>query len=101
MSNPSTKHQRSDAPLWKLAALNSAGLSLVFMLVYMTTNYLSSLRTDVGTWYYDWEQIIPFVPMMIIPYMSIDLFFIAAPFLCRDRAELRILSRRILPQPFC
>ncbi len=96
MSNPSTKHQRSDAPLWKLAALNSAGLSLVFMLVYMTTNYISSLRTDVGTWYYDWEQIIPFVPMMIIPYMSIDLFFIAAPFLCRDRAELRILSRRIL-----
>ena len=50
----------------------------------------------MGTWYYDWEQIIPFVPAMIIPYMSIDLFFVAAPFLCRDRAELRILSRRIL-----
>ncbi|WP_197532796.1 phosphatase PAP2/dual specificity phosphatase family protein [Symmachiella macrocystis] len=81
---------------WKQPALTSAGLSLLFMLVYSATNYISSLRSDVGTWYYDWEQIIPFVPAMIIPYMSIDLFFVAAPFLCRDRVELRILSRRIL-----
>jgi len=96
MSNQSPKHQRCDAPTWKQAALTSAGLSLVFMLVYSTTNYISSLRSDVGTWYYDWEQVIPFVPVMIIPYMSIDLFFVAAPFLCRDRTELQILSRRIL-----
>ena len=27
---------------------------------------------------------IPFVPLMIIPYMSIDLFFAAAPFICSD-----------------
>jgi protein-tyrosine phosphatase/membrane-associated phospholipid phosphatase len=33
---------------------------------------------------------------MIVPYMSIDLFFIGAPFLCRDRVELTTLSRRIV-----
>ena len=32
---------------------------------------------------------------MVIPYMSIDLFFVAAPFLCRDRRELATFSRRI------
>ena len=33
---------------------------------------------------------------MILPYMSIDLFFIAAPFLCRTEEELRIFSRRVM-----
>ena len=33
---------------------------------------------------------------MILPYMSIDLFFIAAPFLCRTQEELRIFSRRVI-----
>ena len=33
---------------------------------------------------------------MILPYMSIDLFFIAAPFLCRTEEELRIFSRRVI-----
>jgi protein-tyrosine phosphatase/membrane-associated phospholipid phosphatase len=32
---------------------------------------------------------------MIIPYMSIDLFFIAAPFLCHSDDELRTLQKRI------
>ena len=39
---------------------------------------------DVGTWVFAWERLIPFVPLMIVPYMSIDLFFVAAPFLCTD-----------------
>jgi rhodanese-related sulfurtransferase/membrane-associated phospholipid phosphatase len=33
---------------------------------------------------------------MILPYMSIDLFFVAAPFLCRTDEELRIFSRRVV-----
>ncbi len=33
---------------------------------------------------------------MILPYMSIDLFFVAAPFLCRTDEELRIFSRRVI-----
>jgi membrane-associated phospholipid phosphatase len=69
---------------------------MLFFLVYGGTNYLTSLRHDVGTWVYPWERFIPFVPLMIIPYMSIDLFFVAAPFLCSDRKELSILSRRIV-----
>ena len=41
-------------------------LSLLFMVVYGGTNWLTSLRTDVGTWYYSWEKYIPFVPLMVI-----------------------------------
>lgn len=76
------------------AALTSLLLSLLFLVVYSSTNWLTSLRTDVGTWYFEWERLIPFVPLMIVPYMSIDLFFVMAPFLCRDQAELRTFARR-------
>jgi protein-tyrosine phosphatase/membrane-associated phospholipid phosphatase len=80
----------------RLAAAATAGLlSLLFMVVYGGCNWITAHRSDVGTWYYSWERFIPFVPVMIIPYMSIDLFFAAGPFLCRSREELRTLERRI------
>lgn len=77
------------------AAVISAGLSILFVVVYSTTNWLSSLRTDVGTWYFDWERWIPFVPLMVVPYMSIDLFFVSAPFLIDNDRELQTFARRI------
>lgn len=71
-------------------------LSLLFLVVYGGTNWFTTLRSDVGTWHFDWELGIPLVPLFIVPYMSIDLFFVAAPFLCRSRAELRTFTRRIV-----
>lgn len=78
------------------AAGTSAGLSLLFLAVYGSCNWITAQRSDVGTWYFEWERLIPFVPLMILPYMSIDLFFVGGPFLCRDRAELRTLRSRIV-----
>ena len=77
------------------AALHAVGVSLVFLVVYGGTSYITSLRAPVGTWVYDWERHIPFVAWMIVPYMSIDLFFVAAPFFCRGRRELTTLTRRL------
>lgn len=78
------------------AARASIGLSLLFLAVYGACNWLTAQRADVGTWYFAWERSIPFVPFMILPYMSIDLFFIGAPFLCASLDELRTLRRRIV-----
>ena len=77
------------------AATNSAVLSLFFMVVYDGCSWITAHRSDVGTWYYSWERFIPFVPLMIIPYMSIFLFFVCGPFLCQSRNELRVLAQRI------
>lgn len=80
----------------KLRALKSAiFLSLLFMIVYGSCNRLTAVRSDVGTFYFEWEKQIPFIPIFIIPYMSIDLFFVLAPFLCRTERELKTLSNRI------
>ncbi len=42
-----------------------------------------------------WERRIPFVPLMILPYLLIDLFFVAAPFLYRQASELRLYAKRV------
>lgn len=73
----------------------SAGLSLLFLVVYGGCNWITSQRSGVGALNFQWEHFIPFVPLMILPYMSIDLFFISAPFFCRDDRELSIFARRV------
>jgi len=65
-----------------------------FFLMYGTSNWFTSLRPEVGSYYFEWEQYIPFVPLMIIPYMSTDMMFAGALFLCRTREELRTLAFR-------
>ena len=93
-------HGVGGAPRWQwliAPAVASASLSLLFLGVYGGTNWFTSTRTGVRTWVFEWEyDWIPFVPEMIIPYMSIDLFFVVAPFLCRDRAELNLFAKRIV-----
>jgi protein-tyrosine phosphatase len=79
---------------WKAVAA-SAGLSALFLIVYGWTNWFTAQRSDVPTLFFEWERLIPFVPLMIVPYMSIDLFFVAAPFLCRNDRELATFSKRI------
>lgn len=73
----------------------SAGLSILFLVVYGGCNWITARRAGVPTFYFEWERRIPFVPFFILPYMSIDLFFVAAPFLCRTNRELSILVKRI------
>src|SRR5262249_21104344 len=81
------------------ALQTSVLLSVLFVVVYGGTNWFTAQRpdSDVRTWYFAWElTAIPYVPLLIVPYMSIDLFFFLAPFLCRDEPELRVFVRRVV-----
>lgn len=77
------------------SARTSAALCGLFLLVYGGTNWFTARRAHVPSVYFAWERHIPFVPAMIVPYMSIDLFFIAAPFVVRTDAQRRTLAARI------
>lgn len=85
----------NERPTRWAAARTAALLGALFVVVYGGCSFLTSLRSDVGTWYYAWERHIPFLPIFILPYLSIDAFYISAPFLCRTRDELRVLAGRI------
>jgi membrane-associated phospholipid phosphatase/predicted protein tyrosine phosphatase len=82
-------------PRFRDAGATSAVLCGLFLVVYSGCNWITARRHHVGSFYFAWERHIPFVPAMILPYMSIDLFFIAAPFLASSDRELRTLRRRI------
>ncbi len=84
-SRPTFKHQL-------LVAIGTSGL---FLVVYGGTSWLTSLRAPVPSIRFDWEHLIPFLPWMIIPYMSIDVFFFSAPFLTTSRDELSLFAKRI------
>lgn len=88
-------HGVSRPPRQLNAAATSLYLSTLFVLVYGSMNWLAARRADVGSWYFSWEHRVPFVSWLIVPYMAIDLFFIAAPFLCTDAQELRAFRRRM------
>jgi membrane-associated phospholipid phosphatase len=81
--------------LRRKAAAVSAALSALFLIVYGTCNWVTAHRMDVGSLYFNWEHAIPFVPFLVPAYLSLDLFFIGAPFLCRSDEELRAYTKRI------
>ena len=90
---PTNGIERRSARSTQLAV--SVGLSILFLVVYGGTNWFTAQRSGVSSLFFEWERLIPFVPLMIVPYMSIDLFFVAAPFLCRSDRELATISKRI------
>jgi predicted protein tyrosine phosphatase len=73
-----------------------AFLGPFFFLIYGLCNWITAQRSGVGSFYWEWERSIPFVPLMIFPYMSLDLFYAGSTFLCRNRAELLSLARRMV-----
>lgn len=84
------------APSWLEASLWMLLLGTLFFTVYGATQWVTSLRPSVPSLNFAWEDAIPFVPAMILPYMSLDFFFAGAVFLCRDRRELHTLACRIV-----
>ena len=82
-------------PARGVRAAASLFLSLLFLTVYGTAAWITSLRGDVGSWAFEWERRLPLVPSLIVPYLSIDLFFVAAPLLCTTATELRLFCRRM------
>ena len=94
---PPLEISRAERAIHRAKALGtSIGLSVLFVVVYGWCNWVTAQRHDVGTLYFEWERSIPFVPLMIVPYLSIDFFFVVAPFLCGNKRELATFSKRIV-----
>ncbi len=77
-------------------ALVSVLLSLFFLIAYGSSEAVAGHRVGVPSVYFDWERGVPFVALMIVPYMSIDLFFVTAPLLLKTDRQLRVYATRIV-----
>jgi membrane-associated phospholipid phosphatase len=70
-------------------------MSAAFLICYGGCLAITAVRAPVTTLAFAWEKHIPFVPAMIVPYMSIDLFFLGSFFLCTTRLELSTHVKRL------
>ena len=85
----------TEARPWGEAILWLLFLGPFFFLLYGGAGWVASLQPGIASRSFAWEASMPFVPAMIVPYMSIDLFFAGSLFLCRDRHALRLHAGRI------
>jgi len=70
--------------------------TIVFSLVYNgSASYVSNLK-NVPSFVFSIEKDIPFIPLSIIPYMTSGLFFCLVFFFCKNKYELRVLTKRML-----
>jgi protein-tyrosine phosphatase len=76
----------------------SVFLCFLGLIFYTGTNYLvyrRSLVTPIHPYYYRWERYIPFVPLMVIAYWSIDPLYFFGPLICTSRRELYAHVKRM------
>lgn len=87
---------KKEQGLLPLATMWLVGLGAFFFVSYGFANWITSLRTDVGSIYFPWERSIPLWSWTIVPYWSLDLMYGVAFLLCKTRLEIRTLGRRLL-----
>lgn len=81
-------------PLFKERFLWTVIMGLFFFLLYGSANQMGSLTAPHPSFYWDWEHSLPFVPELIIPYMSSDLVFVIAFLIAPTRSAIQKLALR-------
>jgi hypothetical protein len=84
------------APVAMRAALWLVFLGPFFYASYGFANYLASLRADVPDIAMGWEKIFPFMEWTIIPYWSINLFYVATLFFSDAPEDVDRVAKRYL-----
>jgi hypothetical protein len=90
------KLQWPSAPVAKRAALWLVFLGPFFYASYGLANHLASLRVDVPDVAMEWEKVFPFMAWTIIPYWSINLFYVATLFFNAAPDEVDRTAKRYL-----
>jgi hypothetical protein len=85
-----SRRPRERALLWLLC------LVPFFFVSYGFANWLAARRAGVGMIVFQWEAHIPFLDWTIVPYWSIDLFYVLSVFLCTTSSELDTHGKRLL-----
>lgn len=81
-------------PGWRLlvqSALLGSCQVLWFFFIYGGANYITMLHSYRVRLHFDWELSVPFVPAMVVGYMSVYPLFVMAPFVLRDLKKVLAL----------
>ncbi len=70
-------------------------VALAFFPIYVGCAVVTAARATRWHLYANWELQIPFVPFMVVPYLSMFVLFLLPPFQLEE-AELRALTARLI-----
>jgi len=90
---------RADVPSFRERLFWAIFLSIFGMGLYVGTNRIVEWRSHsvpIRSIYFSWERSIPFVPLMVIPYWSMDLLYFFGPLVCRSRGLLKAHAKRMI-----
>ena len=81
---------------WRLAIVWVLFLGPFFYLTYGAANASAAGREHVPSVVFGWERHVPFLPWTIVPYWSINGFYVLSLFICATRHELTTHVRRLV-----
>lgn len=70
--------------------------SLIFLIFYKSAEFYAKAQKNIPSIVMNWENKIPFLPFMIIPYMTSGLMFPIIFFLTKSKKGLILLLKRII-----
>lgn len=80
----------------RLKAYSALICTLLFITLYSATTYYSKTYADASSFTFPFEENLPFVPWLIIPYLSSGIFFGLMFFWCQSERILRLYTKRFI-----
>jgi membrane-associated phospholipid phosphatase len=70
-------------------------ITILWVVVYGGADLITGWRHLRFRVHFDWELAIPFVPAAVLAYVSVNLLFLLAPFVLRDRQSLNAYAKAL------
>lgn len=85
---------KRDQQLAKMKGYAALACTFFFIIIYGGSTIYAKTQADAGSLVFPFEKYIPFIPWMVVPYMTSGLFFMWVFFWCETHEQLLVYTKR-------